>query len=40
MVQWGVAFLTKRRQVRIFPGHERAVEGAVEIKEKKGVGRG
>lgn len=24
LLQWGIAFLTKRRQVRIFPGQERA----------------
>lgn len=24
IVQWGIAFLTKRRQVRVFPGQERA----------------
>ncbi len=23
ILQWGIAFLTKRRQVRIFPGQER-----------------
>jgi NADH dehydrogenase len=22
IVQWGIAFLTKRRQVRVFPGQE------------------
>jgi NADH dehydrogenase len=22
LVQWGIAFLTKRRQVRVFPGQE------------------
>ena len=26
MLQWGLAFLTKRRQVRVFPGQDRAVE--------------
>src|SRR6184192_395161 len=26
MLQWVLAFLTKRRQVRVFPGQERAVE--------------
>jgi len=26
ILQWGVAFLTKRRQVRIFPGQERAAK--------------
>jgi NADH dehydrogenase len=25
-LQWGVAFLTKRRQVRVFPGQERAAK--------------
>jgi NADH:ubiquinone reductase (H+-translocating) len=25
LLQWGVAFLTKRRQVRVFPGQEKAV---------------
>ena len=27
LVQWGIAFLTKRRQVRVFPGQERAAKG-------------
>jgi NADH:ubiquinone reductase (H+-translocating) len=26
MLQWGLAFLTKRRQVRVFPGQERVAE--------------
>ena len=26
MSQWALAFLTKRRQVRVFPGQERAAE--------------
>jgi NADH:quinone reductase (non-electrogenic) len=26
IVQWGIAFLTKRRQVRVFPGQEEAVK--------------
>lgn len=26
IVQWGIAFLTKRRQVRVFPGQERAAK--------------
>jgi NADH:ubiquinone reductase (H+-translocating) len=26
MLQWGIAFLTKRRQVRVFPGQERAAK--------------
>lgn len=25
LIQWGITFLTKRRQVRVFPGQERAV---------------
>jgi NADH dehydrogenase len=25
-LQWGIAFLTKRRQVRVFPGQERGIE--------------
>jgi NADH dehydrogenase len=26
MLQWGIAFLTKRRQVRVFPGQDRAAK--------------
>jgi hypothetical protein len=26
MLQWSLAFLTKRRQVRVFPGQERTAE--------------
>jgi NADH dehydrogenase len=26
MLQWTLAFLTKRRQVRVFPGQERTAE--------------
>jgi NADH dehydrogenase len=26
IIQWGIAFLTKRRQVRVFPGQERAAK--------------
>jgi hypothetical protein len=26
ILEWGVAFLTKRRQVRVFPGQERAAK--------------
>lgn len=27
ILEWGIAFLTKRRQVRVFPGQERAAKG-------------
>ncbi|PYK96521.1 MAG: hypothetical protein DME32_17515, partial [Verrucomicrobia bacterium] len=28
MLQWALAFLTKRRQVRVFPGQERPFDSA------------
>ena len=28
IVQWGIAFLTKRRQVRVFPGEENSAKAA------------
>ena len=29
MLQWGLAFLTKRRQVRVFPGQERTAAAGI-----------
>ena len=28
ILQWGIAFLTKRRQVRVFPGEENSAKAA------------
>ncbi|MGB0042992.1 MAG: NAD(P)/FAD-dependent oxidoreductase, partial [Terriglobales bacterium] len=28
ILQWGIAFLTKRRQVRVFPGEENSARAA------------